>query len=303
MSSPVPTPQVPGDPKRGSRDGLLPWLTLRRLLLLLWWLAGLLLSVTLLEGSAGNLAARSAGGFSLGLVLVYLRFALFAVFLFGLLLLGSWAFNRLAKDLSTATPPAVGPQVGPSPSGESPGVGFPAPPTLAVAVWLVLATLGFAWALIEALSPHLYLLERFPGLSCAGAAEECANGRNLMVTMFAAGAGAMVTTVLGYLEHASEKRDFEPSYVPWYFARPAIAVLLGIVFYFLVKGGLLVTVGQIPAEDLNAYGLAGLAALVGLFSKQAVEKLREVFATLFSTRADNADAPEPQSDRQSRSGP
>jgi hypothetical protein len=31
-------------------------------------------------------------------------------------------------------------------------------------------------------------------------------------------------------------------------------------------------------------GLAGVGALVGLFSKNAIEKLREVFDTLFSTK-------------------
>jgi hypothetical protein len=37
-------------------------------------------------------------------------------------------------------------------------------------------------------------------------------------------------------------------------------------------------------ESLSEAGLVGIGALVGLFSKEAIEKLRELFNTLFSTR-------------------
>jgi hypothetical protein len=47
-----------------------------------------------------------------------------------------------------------------------------------------------------------------------------------------------------------------------------------------------VTVGAASAGTINVYGLGALAALVGLFSKNAVEKLRDVFATLFTSEAD-----------------
>ena len=110
--------------------------------------------------------------------------------------------------------------------------------------------------------------------------------RNLLVTMFAAGIGSIITTILAYLKHASVKCDFKLAYIPWYFARPLIGVLLGVVFYFVLKGGLL-AVGTPPnSSDINMYGLGGFATLVGLFSKSAVEKLRDVFGTLFSTEAD-----------------
>jgi hypothetical protein len=37
------------------------------------------------------------------------------------------------------------------------------------------------------------------------------------------------------------------------------------------------------AGDLSPYGVAAVAGLAGLFSKQATDKLREVFETLFKT--------------------
>lgn len=39
-------------------------------------------------------------------------------------------------------------------------------------------------------------------------------------------------------------------------------------------------------ENLNVYGIAGLSALVGMFSKNAIEKLRELFHQLFRTESD-----------------
>jgi hypothetical protein len=48
-----------------------------------------------------------------------------------------------------------------------------------------------------------------------------------------------------------------------------------------VRGGLLAA--QASADAVNPYGVAALAGLVGMFSKQATDKLREVFDTLFRT--------------------
>jgi len=95
----------------------------------------------------------------------------------------------------------------------------------------------------------------------------------------------MITTILGYLEHASYRKNFSRAFVPWYIGRPVMGMLLGLVFYFVIKGGLwaLVPVDGDPGDTLNLYGLAGIGSLVGLFSKDAIEKLREVFHTLFST--------------------
>ena len=49
------------------------------------------------------------------------------------------------------------------------------------------------------------------------------------IALFAAGIGSAITTIMGYLHHASVVRDFKVSFVPWYFGRPIIGMLLGIV--------------------------------------------------------------------------
>ena len=90
---------------------------------------------------------------------------------------------------------------------------------------------------------------------------------------------------LAYLEHASDKKDFDVAYSPWYIGRPLMGMLLGLMFYFLLRDGLLAVVtNKSTPESLSEAGLTGIGALVGLFSKEAIEKLRELFNTLFSTR-------------------
>lgn len=63
----------------------------------------------------------------------------------------------------------------------------------------------------------------------------------------------------------------------WYALRLPIGGALAVVFYMALRGGLLG--GSV--KDLNLYGIAALAGLAGMFSRQAADKLREVFETMF----------------------
>src|SRR5262249_4161268 len=48
----------------------------------------------------------------------------------------------------------------------------------------------------------------------------------------------------------------------------------------LIRGGLIIPNGSTEPQ-INPYGIAGLTALVGMFAKQATDKLAEIFDTLF----------------------
>jgi len=56
-------------------------------------------------------------------------------------------------------------------------------------------------------------------------------------------------------------RRFALSLVWWYVLRLFIGVALAVVFYCAVRGGFLST--EAGSQDLNPYGVAALAALVG----------------------------------------
>lgn len=51
---------------------------------------------------------------------------------------------------------------------------------------------------------------------------------------------------------------------------PIIGALMALLAYVLIRGGLVTT--QASSEDVNPYGMAAVAGLVGLFSQQASEK-------------------------------
>lgn len=173
---------------------------------------------------------------------------------------------------------------------KDPELRFPHQTTVAVGAWLVIFSVIFLVALVQLLSPSEGVAARLPGLVCVSD-DNCPEIHYVAVTMVSAGIGAMISTILGYLEHAAEKGDFKVRYVPWYFARPLLGLLLGAVFFFMLKGGLLATVGPVASRDLNKFGLGAVGALVGLFSKHAIEKLREVFDVLFRVDPKNKAKP------------
>ena len=63
-----------------------------------------------------------------------------------------------------------------------------------------------------------------------------------------------------------------------------LGATLALIFYLVLRGGLLAT-GTGP-NALNPYGVAALAGLAGMFTKQATNKLDELFSTLFKTDKD-----------------
>ena len=62
---------------------------------------------------------------------------------------------------------------------------------------------------------------------------------------------------------------------------------LAIIFYFVLRGGLLAT--SVQPDQISPFGIAALAGLVGMFSKQATDKLRELFDNLFKTERGKGD--------------
>ena len=111
--------------------------------------------------------------------------------------------------------------------------------------------------------------------------------RLILLVIVAGILGAFVhgaTSLADYLGNNS----FNSSWTWFYFLRPAIGMSLALVFYFVIRGGFLSTTGG--AADINPYGIAALAGLVGMFSKQATDKLSEVFSTLFRSAPGEGDA-------------
>jgi hypothetical protein len=57
---------------------------------------------------------------------------------------------------------------------------------------------------------------------------------------------------------------------------------LALIVYFMLRGGLIT--GSSGAGNLSPYGVAAIAGLAGMFSKQATDKLKEVCEFLFQVQ-------------------
>jgi hypothetical protein len=92
--------------------------------------------------------------------------------------------------------------------------------------------------------------------------------------------GAFIHLATSFTEFLGN-RTFVSSWKWWYLLRPFIGTALAMMIYFAARGGLIS--GTAGAKELSPYGIAALAGLAGMFSKQATDKLREVFENLFKT--------------------
>jgi hypothetical protein len=114
-----------------------------------------------------------------------------------------------------------------------------------------------------------------------------ADVRLLMVVMLAGGLGSFVHTATSFGDFVGNEK-LSRSWLWWYILKPFIGMVLAVIFYLVIRGGFLSTGAD--AGKLNIYGITALAGLAGMFSKQATDKLSEVFDALFRTAAGNGDA-------------
>jgi hypothetical protein len=81
------------------------------------------------------------------------------------------------------------------------------------------------------------------------------------------------------------------SWVPFNLMLPIVGALGGTVFYVVLRAGLFSPSGSV--DEASPFGFAAVAMLVGLFSENAMEKLRQVAANVFAERATGEDHVEP----------
>ena len=108
----------------------------------------------------------------------------------------------------------------------------------------------------------------------------------------------MTAGALGSLVHALRSaywyvgnRNLVRSWIPKYLLLPFCGAILAVLFYFVVRGGFFSP--QANSMHTSQYGFCALACLVGLFSEQAVLKLKQVADTVFMTTEKGKDANPP----------
>ena len=108
--------------------------------------------------------------------------------------------------------------------------------------------------------------------------------RLLLVTPLAGALGGYIHSVTSYVAFLGN-RQLKRSWMAWYLLRPMIGMALAMALYLALRGGLFATGSDSTA--VTGYGVAAISALAGLFSKQAVDKLREIAETVFKSGQQN----------------
>jgi hypothetical protein len=95
----------------------------------------------------------------------------------------------------------------------------------------------------------------------------------LAVVVFAGALGGQIHALRSFASYVGN-RKLKVSWLVRYFLTPFVAASLALVFYFVIRAGFFTE--NTSAQNMNVYGFAGLAGLVGLFSTMAVSKLRRM---------------------------
>lgn len=100
-------------------------------------------------------------------------------------------------------------------------------------------------------------------------------GRYLISAAISGALGSYIHLATSFVEHAGANR-LVTGWISWYLLRPNIGAALAVTVYFVIRAGLVSGIGD-NVSSLNPYGVAAIAAMSGMFSRQATTKLRELF--------------------------
>jgi len=120
-----------------------------------------------------------------------------------------------------------------------------------------------------------------------GAREISPEVRLLLLAALCGGLGSFLHAATSFAGYVGNQR-IVASWLCWYYFRPLIGSALAVVVYFVMRAGLIGPAAT--TSDVNAYGIAAMAALAGMFSKQATDKLDEVFTAVFNVSKKGGDA-------------
>jgi hypothetical protein len=104
----------------------------------------------------------------------------------------------------------------------------------------------------------------------------------LLLVLVGGALGAFLHCVRSFVAFAGNE-ELKGSWAWWYYFHPFLGATLALASYLALRGGFLVigTGTTTKTSELNPFALTGVALLVGMFSKNAITKLAELFDTLF----------------------
>jgi hypothetical protein len=104
--------------------------------------------------------------------------------------------------------------------------------------------------------------------------------RLIIIALFAGGLGALISTGLSFASYLGARR-LDQWYTVWYILRPPVGMALALLTYFLLRAGLLNPGASV--NQVSPYGVAAIGGLMGMFIKEATDKLKDVATALFKS--------------------
>lgn len=103
--------------------------------------------------------------------------------------------------------------------------------------------------------------------------------RLVLVVALSGALGGLVHSLRSFYWYLGN-RELVWSWIGMYILMPFLGSALGVVFYLVIRGGFFSP--QATVNETSPFGFAALAVLVGLFSEQAVLKLKQVAETVLT---------------------
>ena len=113
---------------------------------------------------------------------------------------------------------------------------------------------------------------------CLGSEE-----RLFLIVLLAGALGGLIHSARSFYWYLGN-RKLVVSWIGMYVILPFVGAAMAVVFYLVIRGGFTPTDSSL--EPTNPFGFAAMAALVGMFTEQAAQRLKAVAETMF------ADAPQ-----------
>lgn len=108
-------------------------------------------------------------------------------------------------------------------------------------------------------------------------------GIGLSIAMIAGALGSFIHVATSFTSFAGN-RSLSASWVWWFILRPPMGAAIALIAYFVLRSGVLLD-GQLGVQ-VSPFGIAALGGIIGLFSKQIIDKLRSIADTTFDSVQD-----------------
>jgi hypothetical protein len=117
-------------------------------------------------------------------------------------------------------------------------------------------------------------------------------GRLFVIVALAGALGGLVYA-LRSLSWFTGNRTLRYSWLLYYVLLPVVGAALATITYVVLRGGLVLVTTQTSPDVVNPFGFAALAALAGLFSREATEWLKRIFEQVLTPAMKGKDAAVP----------